>query len=1558
MKLTVLALLLGASSGMGQNLLTNGSFESAADTSFNGYNYNRTTEVSPWTIDRSSSQWSVARVNQAYCDSAAVQTGPLLGSAGMWLSANGVIQQDVGVSFASSGSGDYTFKVKIGQSSNFTATNQLTMAILDGSGTVLTSRSLTSLSPGDDLVEFSLGYTSSGSENGNVQVRLQSGAGNTNGVFVIDDASLTFEASGSVSNSEQLVEPVVWVGVDTQLGPGGTVKKYWQHRHDQIAERGASKSGVLFVGDSLTDLMCTELSNATGPRVLIDSPHKPTYESVWTSRYKPANYGIAGQVTQNVRWQIANGLYGAGSKPRVISLMIGTNNLHQNALGSGSSPTALTDAENQLDTVAGIKAVVNDLKAWSPGTSILLHSLLPRHLNGSDPVSNSLVENVNADVALWASSQEHVEYVDLYPHFSDGSGGIQTQLYDSDQLHLSTAGYEKWFSVLKPLVDAELPSGPDYLRHLNIPVRRSTIPARPDYQNISGRAGTFGWNTVDTSETWNEAFERSRGTAPTQEAEIVFLGDSVTMAWGSVGGRTQTFSRGSATWAASNYDQYSAVNAGMSGDQTQNLLWRIENGQLDGIGKPKMFVVMIGTNNREGILLGGELVFNPGGAQSSQEIADGVLMVVQRLQALYPQAHIVCQGILRGANHADPERIAVTEANAIVQAAFERDTNPYLHYFDTNDFFIDPSSPNEAYDASMHVGDNVHPNNAGYTAWAAALQPYIDRYVKGDNSAHFNAGVPDVDLSAWQEEVSRGTTAAVTHFAAVPQNAGQSVDLSGISGEASYEFLIRAEDLSQASAILLSEPGASLRVEQWNQSGRMGLTWGGDHQFTPLYGTSVSSPYGGIHHLVLQVHADDSFSHLFLNGELVGVLNRAYTFSSSTALLASVRGEPLGQDGADVVLGFAAYNRLLPRAEIQCHHRAAFCYELPKVEFSVCPQDLQLYPRTSANLDPVNVPVSGEVLEAGYDSVFIRRYRNGVVDGSDVSVPLAYSEGRASFHLSPTILPELAQYRLAVFLRKGTEEVLVHVANNLVAGDVYLLQGQSNAYARSWNGSANENLGPFLRSYGTNPIFQFGESSNEEALRAAYTVADPSWHYAIADEDVDNADDDRSRGHIGQLAARIGARLIEQHQVPVAVISGAHGGKQLSFFQRNDSKASDLKTNYGRLLWKCRQAGVEGTIRGLVFCQGETDDGIIHGKVGGSQTPEGYNAAFASLYDDWQQDFQITHHYAIQIRPKCYDWVVPEDTRLRDYQRRWADEHARFSVFSYNAISGQLDGDFCHYDYLNGYQTMGDQIARAMDRDLYGVTGVSNVDAPNPRKVAFSNDAKSELTVMMLQTGDTLLADAGVAQYFQLEQADGTAIASPSVTGVTVDGHTLLLNLSGPAPANATRLGFKSHKLESSGDHWVTNANGVGMLTFSESIAQSLTPVELWQRDVQGVPPGSDTSTDGDKDGLDELLEHALGQDPAEVSNGLEALPHLTYVEHLGSDYPALQYQRPAGMTHLNYIVQWSDDLVNWSPAAEHLAPEAIVRGGVGEIVTVRSLYSSASLSSRQFLRLLVSERP
>ena len=168
-----------------------------------------------------------------------------------------------------------------------------------------------------------------------------------------------------------------------------------------------------------------------------------------------------------------------------------------------------------------------------------------------------------------------------------------------------------------------------------------------------------------------------------------------------------------------------ALNLGIAGDQTQNVIYRVDNGQFDGLN-PGLVVLMIGTNNRLAPTSnpGFPIEDYPAPPHTAEEIADGVLATVQVIHQKLPNSHILALSTIRGINNSDPDRVAVDQANALVSQAFTIDTNPLLDYLDVSGLYRNP-------DGTLNGNinsDGIHFNSAGYAVLAKAIAPYVNQY--------------------------------------------------------------------------------------------------------------------------------------------------------------------------------------------------------------------------------------------------------------------------------------------------------------------------------------------------------------------------------------------------------------------------------------------------------------------------------------------------------------------------------------------------------------------------------------------------------------------------------------------------------------------------------------------------------------------------------------------------------------------------------------------------------------------------------------------------------------
>jgi len=163
---------------------------------------------------------------------------------------------------------------------------------------------------------------------------------------------------------------------------------------------------------------------------------------VWKAQFvqkRAANYGIGGDSTRQVLYRIENGLIEEIS-PRVVVLMIGTNNLYGDF-------NAGTDEE----IAAGIEAVVSAVRGKLPDAKIVLLGLLPRQ----NDYFGKRVATINTRIGRLDDGAA-VRFLDMSAEFQHALGKVKPELYDKDQLHLAGPGYEAWARLMQPLFDALL----------------------------------------------------------------------------------------------------------------------------------------------------------------------------------------------------------------------------------------------------------------------------------------------------------------------------------------------------------------------------------------------------------------------------------------------------------------------------------------------------------------------------------------------------------------------------------------------------------------------------------------------------------------------------------------------------------------------------------------------------------------------------------------------------------------------------------------------------------------------------------------------------------------------------------------------------------------------------------------------------------------------------------------------------------------------------------------------------------------------------------------------
>ena len=180
------------------------------------------------------------------------------------------------------------------------------------------------------------------------------------------------------------------------------------------------------------------------------------------------------------------------------------------------------------------------------------------------------------------------------------------------------------------------------------------------------------------------------------EYDVVMLGDSITHFWEN----TAYWSCGRDVYEGM-CEKYALLNLGYGGDRTENVLWRCENGELDGY-KAKIVQIMIGTNN---------------GGDTPEDTALGIKKIIETVKRKQPQAKILLLPVFPRGKPGDAHRVRVGRINAIIKDFADGES---VVWYDFNERFLDSAG---AFLPKLMINDLLHPHHAGYELWRDAVMP-------------------------------------------------------------------------------------------------------------------------------------------------------------------------------------------------------------------------------------------------------------------------------------------------------------------------------------------------------------------------------------------------------------------------------------------------------------------------------------------------------------------------------------------------------------------------------------------------------------------------------------------------------------------------------------------------------------------------------------------------------------------------------------------------------------------------------------------------------------------
>ena len=420
-----------------------------------------------------------------------------------------------------------------------------------------------------------------------------------------------------------------------------------------------------------------------------------------------------------------------------------------------------------------------------------------------------------------------------------------------------------------------------------------------------------------------------------------------------------------------------------------------------------------------------------------------------------------------------------------------------------------------------------------------------------------------------------------------------------------------------------------------------------------------------------------------------------------------------------------------------------------------------------------------------FTSVKIELLRNGTLQQS-YTQNLSYQNQIAPFSFDINITAELAKYRIKIYTVYNGSEELVKDVDDIVAGDVFVIQGQSNAAAVMYNGSANGYQSDYIRVYSGGNTSSSGLLSND------------SWYYGQGDGN------ENSSGNTGQWGLVLAKKLVDEFNVPIAIFNAAHGGQPIGFFQAPTDYSSSTNSNYGRLYYRLNKTGLKNAVRGILWSQGEADS-----FTNGLSTSQ-YKDAFINLKNSWKTDFiNLSNVYVFQTRDCNCGTSSSGRLQIKEAQRLLALENDDIFIMPTAGITSH--SDYCHFPFVNGYERFANRIYKPLTRDLYEYTYSEEIDAPMILSATLANQqtlvVETSSVGLMTNTTNTNLILSKVITDFVLSNANGVAISS-----FEVQGSSIVFNLNGD-PGNSPSISFLGQYAGIENN--ITNTNGLELVCFS-----------------------------------------------------------------------------------------------------------------------------------------------
>ena len=579
----------------------------------------------------------------------------------------------------------------------------------------------------------------------------------------------------------------------------------------------------------------------------------------------------------------------------------------------------------------------------------------------------------------------------------------------------------------------------------------------------------------------------------------------------------------------------------------------------------------------------------------------------------------------------------------------------------------------------------------------------------------------------------------------------------------------------------------------------------------------------------------------------------------------------------------------------------------------------------AANEKPVTKQFFARNPGTGLGTIHYRGTQGGATDvylkvyTTDTGADVLYATHRqtlagGAYSFAAPIAAGKVTYKVAYGTTSGgNDSEPLATVSDLVCGDAFIIEGQSNALATD-NSAPNDTntTNKWVRTYGLTSGWGYGISKGNDLQLGL-------WGWYLAN------------------------RLVANNHMPVCIINGAVGGTRIDVHRPNPANRSvPLGSGWGENSYANLHNRVVGAklthgIRGLLWHQGEQNQGS--GGIDPDYDYKFYQQYFVDISAAWKQDFPNLHNYYLfQIWPAaCGD--TSRNDQLREVQRTLPYLYSNMKIMSTHGI---VPGSGCHYEPA-GYQVFSDLIGPLVEQDVYGVMPAAKLTAPNLQQAYFTTAAKNQIALVFDQN---VAWNPGASTMLFLANSAGAT--SGTVSSGSTTGNTIKLQVSGAT--SAATITYLKGLVSWQQPNLLYGRNGIAALTFADVPIGTLGPYEIWAgSSFANAFTDKDPAHDPDVDGMTNQEEFAFGLDPT-TGSSVDPITH-----QIDKATGLFKYTRTKD-SGLTYKVYYSTNLSGWTLDAAATQSPAPAVASV-ETVTV-TLAAAIPSDGKLFVRVEVTTTP